>query len=73
MQVCERVCTPIPSTNHQPDISNLTNVEICELEKMRGFVCGAERPFWEVETFRQSVIGMETNVSVILLNLFPVI
>lgn len=34
---------------------------------------GAERPFWEVERFRQDVIGMKTNVSVTLLSLFPVI
>lgn len=33
-QVCEIVCTPIPSKKHQPDISNLTNLEICEVEKM---------------------------------------
>ena len=32
--VCEIVCTPIPSTKYQPNISNLTNLEICEVKKI---------------------------------------
>lgn len=35
-------------------------------------MCGAERSFWEAERFRQDVMGMKINVSVILLSLFPV-